>query len=332
MMTDLTTSDRFIAESLLNQLAALLAEIPGVRQADDPECLHRMRVASRRLRNMLELFSPWLPAKMLAGWRKQVKRVTRTLGAARDLDVQLQFISDFHRQTTAENARYGLARLLLRLRQQRNSCQPQVLSVLAELEDGRMTGEMEQYLRQLRIKSQLHPEADSLLPLLKAAENTITNHLTEMLSYEIFLESKPNFDNQYLMLHAMRIAAKHLRYSMTLFAPLYPDGLQETIKTTRTIQDHLGELHDCDVWISTLPQFLREEKERILQFTGSTRGMGRISSGIDVLLSERISEREKILQNFRQYWQQQQEKNIWPSLLTIIHNATTAALADESLE
>ena len=64
----------------------------------------------------------------------------------------------------------------------------------------------------------------------------------------------------------------------------------------------------------------------------STRGMGRISSGIDVLLSERISEREKILQNFRQYWQQQQEKNIWPSLLTIIHNATTAALADESLE
>ena len=92
-------------------------------------------VASRRLRNMLELFSPWLPAKMLAGWRKQVKRVTRTLGAARDLDVQLQFISDFHRQTTAENARYGLARLLLRLRQQRNSCQPQVLSVLAELED-----------------------------------------------------------------------------------------------------------------------------------------------------------------------------------------------------
>ena len=49
------------------------------------------------------------------------------------------------------------------------------------------------------------------------------------------------------MLHAMRIGCQAFALQHDTIRAALPDGLQETIKTTRTIQDHLGELHDCDV-------------------------------------------------------------------------------------
>ena len=310
--------DRFVAEMLLAQVQALQGEIAGVRLAEDPECLHRMRVASRRLRNMLDLFAPWLPAKTLPDWVKAVRRVTRALGAARDLDVQLLFISDFRDSLSDVRLRYGLSRLLLRLQQQRARRQPRVLDILDELERGRMTGALEQHLRQMRVKAQLHPEEDTLQPLLTVAKATITDRLTEMMSYEIFLDSPPNAANQYVMLHAMRIAAKHLRYSMTVFAPLYEGSLQEPLKAARTIQDHLGNLHDCDVWIAALPQFLIDEHQRMLDYTGSERGMSRIVAGISALLDDRIEARARLLKAFQQYWRAIEEQGVWRQLLDSI--------------
>src|SRR5690606_37600646 len=48
---------RVVAE----QRAAIIAHEAGTRLGDDPEALHDMRVATRRLRSALRLFRPWLP-------------------------------------------------------------------------------------------------------------------------------------------------------------------------------------------------------------------------------------------------------------------------------
>jgi len=45
------------ARNALKYLHALMAEMEGVRQAEDRECVHRMRVASHRLRSVLPLFA-----------------------------------------------------------------------------------------------------------------------------------------------------------------------------------------------------------------------------------------------------------------------------------
>ena len=42
-----------VAQTALKYLHALMAELEGVRQAEDRECVHRMRVASRRRRSVL---------------------------------------------------------------------------------------------------------------------------------------------------------------------------------------------------------------------------------------------------------------------------------------
>ena len=72
---------------LRRQFTALLAREPGTRLGDDPEELHDMRVASRRLRAALSLFADVLPPSA-AKLEDDLRWVGHTLGAVRDLDVQ----------------------------------------------------------------------------------------------------------------------------------------------------------------------------------------------------------------------------------------------------
>src|SRR5512136_1233420 len=79
---------------LLGQLAALVQEIDGVRRARDIEYIHRMRVATRRLRSALPLFGEQITEKRSIFWFKRIRKLTRALGEARDTDVQIQHLDE----------------------------------------------------------------------------------------------------------------------------------------------------------------------------------------------------------------------------------------------
>ena len=74
---------------LRRQLAVLRAKEPGTRLGEDPEELHDMRVATRRLRAALSLFADVLPVRAQV-FREELGWLGRLLGAVRDLDVQLE--------------------------------------------------------------------------------------------------------------------------------------------------------------------------------------------------------------------------------------------------
>jgi CHAD domain-containing protein len=74
----------FGLEVLQGRLPALVGEIGGVRAAGDIEYVHRMRVASRRMRRWRSSGDD-LPHKHGAAWRGEMRHITRALGAARDL-------------------------------------------------------------------------------------------------------------------------------------------------------------------------------------------------------------------------------------------------------
>jgi CHAD domain-containing protein len=46
-------------------------------------------------------------------------------------------------------------------------------------------------------------------------------------------------------LHKLRLASKRLRYTLELFRPCYPAGLEERLDTLRKLQDSLGEVNDA---------------------------------------------------------------------------------------
>lgn len=301
----------FMAESLLAQADDLAKEIDGVIAGQDIEFIHRMRVASRRLRTRLELFDAFLPDNMAQVWRKQVKRITRALGDARDLDVQIKFLEDFLKESPDNRDRFGIKRILLRFRQRRGRLQKKVVKPIEQLRAGKVLEEMEAVLRQIRIHARLRPGEFPSPFFYGAARQAVSARLEEMLSWEIYVKQPDKLQ----ALHSMRIAAKHLRYAMETFDPSYSGGLKDYIKPVKRVQELLGEIHDCDVWIEILPRFIDRERERALEFFGHSRGVARLRHGIMALLKDRRTCREERYVEFVNFWGTIQEKGLWKKLL-----------------
>ncbi len=130
------------AQYIRKQTRRLVGQLAGVRQSDDIEYVHQARVASRRLRAGLRIFSDCFGRKKLKRWRKQVRRLTEGLGPARDRDVQIEFVQGILSGLKEKACRPGIARLLLRLQQSRRAIQPQVVEAADRFEAGRTAEEM----------------------------------------------------------------------------------------------------------------------------------------------------------------------------------------------
>jgi CHAD domain-containing protein len=79
---------RVRADELFNHAA-------GVLDTDDIERVHDMRVATRRLRAVLEIYAACFPDAALKSVLKDVKALADGLGARRDPDVQLEDLESF---------------------------------------------------------------------------------------------------------------------------------------------------------------------------------------------------------------------------------------------
>jgi CHAD domain-containing protein len=75
-----------------DQYAQMLAHDPGVRVGDDPEDLHQLRVATRRLRSVLKTAAPILDPTWVNGMRAELAWLGGELGPARDLDVLIPYL------------------------------------------------------------------------------------------------------------------------------------------------------------------------------------------------------------------------------------------------
>jgi len=85
----------FGAETILNRVGELEKQIAGAKNSDDIEYVHRLRVASRRVRTALNIFTECLPPKQVRKWKKTIRKVTVSCGAARDTDVLIAFLGDY---------------------------------------------------------------------------------------------------------------------------------------------------------------------------------------------------------------------------------------------
>ena len=302
------------ARTLLKYLNTMMGMIDGVRQNEDIECLHRMRVASRRLRSLLPLFSDCLPPKQRTRWRKQLRRVTRALGDARDADVQIVCLQEALEACSDNRQRPGLERLLLRFQQQRQAMQAPLVSTLKRLASRRHMNRMEMALRYLLATSQLYATPDSARHTYSRSRDAILQRLQTVLATAAAIRG-PQSGTE---LHATRITIKRLRYTLQAFGPLYPDTLNDAIRTARKLQDVLGNLHDCDVWVETLPQFLEAEKARTLTYFGDTQPFEALVPGVMALRDQRQRQRVKCYEEFEALWQRAQDKDVWGRLRRVL--------------
>jgi CHAD domain-containing protein len=289
--------------------------VEGIRHEKDIEYIHRMRVATRRLRSAMEVFSDCLPAKKVSNWQGHIRHLTRALGEARDTDVQLDLLLKLEAGVEDRAFRPGLHRLALRLGQKRQKLQAKVLEAVDELETSTVLEQMENRLTPVAKVSGKVEGSDPLL--YQRSYDSISRRLDEMFSFEVYVQM-PEYKKE---LHMMRIAAKRLRYTLEIFAPLYPDKLKSYLQACRETQQFLGEIHDCDVWIETLPQFAEEERRRILKFYGNARPFNRINAGLEFFLKNRQDERQRKYQAFLKDWHRWHTQELWLELRRVMLSA-----------
>ena len=94
----------------------LFAQEEGVLDISDIERVHDMRVASRRLRAVLEIFAPCFPAGDFKTALRDVKALADALGERRDPDVHIEDMEGFEGQVQA-TLRPGIDALVARLRE-----------------------------------------------------------------------------------------------------------------------------------------------------------------------------------------------------------------------
>jgi hypothetical protein len=95
---------------------------------------------------------------------------------------------------------------------------------------------------------------DPQTALADNAERIVRVRLDEMCSFM----PRASDPAEVVALHDMRIAAKRLRYILEITGHCFGSYAKTAVKATKDLQDLLGEIHDCDVQLPEVREFIGE--------------------------------------------------------------------------
>lgn len=246
---------------LLPRLAALVTAVPAARSGGE-DGIHRARVASRRLREVVPVVDGQGPAARWA--RRAVRRVTRALGPVRELDVSLQVYAGLNLQppllATADAAvRLALARARARaFREASAAIAPARMAALCAAIDA------------LAAARAAMPRAD-VLAAVAARIARRTRALSRALDDAGTMYAPER-------LHAVRIAAKRLRYALEVGGDVRWGPTAARRRVLRGVQDLLGELHDLQVLASLVGEV---ETRLVTRSRAAARDLDRLVGHLD---------------------------------------------------
>ncbi|MDO8932039.1 MAG: CHAD domain-containing protein [Rhodocyclaceae bacterium] len=207
----------------------------GAANRDDPEYIHQMRVATRRLRAAMRLFAPLLPDKLASALLPPLRAQMTVLGEARDMDVLLTEIAAPVLTSLAVEPRLAaLVGLVTENRyRQRNAAMQALRSA--------HFGQLVLLAGDLLHRPPFHPPAAHGAETLAAfADGRIRRLHRKVLR----LAAAAAIDDP-ASLHALRIAIKRLRYALEFFAPLMRrKSLRVGLQHLANLQDTLGQIND----------------------------------------------------------------------------------------
>jgi CHAD domain-containing protein len=215
---------------LRRHFVTMLAHEPGVRLGEDPEELHDMRVATRRLRAALKLYADVLP-KRAERYERDLRYFASALGEVRDLEVHLERLSE-------EMSSNGddLEEVVAVLKERRAEARRRMLEALDSNRYERFVASFSGTLRRGRSPA---PTA----PILEAAPDLVRRRYKKVRKAADTLigDSAPED------FHDLRKKGKRLRYALEPLQEIYGKPSEKMVKLFKTIQDDLGDHQDLIV-------------------------------------------------------------------------------------
>jgi CHAD domain-containing protein len=263
----------------------------------EPQIVHKMRVASRRLSALLEVLADWFPKRERQTLARRSRRLRRKCGRVRDLDVQLASLASCKSHVgPGETRALALAIALLERQRQRKRRKLQAwLERFAERfsRDGR------------RILQAIERHQHAAM----ARQATFADIGVRMMTKAAGkLWSGAHDFSTTKGLHRFRIAVKRLRYVNEIFLPALDPSFRDDFQPQLVhIQDVLGEIQNAVTALKLLRRCEQKLRKRRLTAKGKKVGPRGLS---DAELTEGLAaarrafalQQEKALREFLELW------------------------------
>ena len=261
-----------VLTALRAQLRAIHAHERGTRAGGDPEDLHEMRVAVRRLRAILRASGAMFEREWIDGLRGELEWLGTALGHVRDLDVLLGSLRSRLGDLPAAGRRTG-AILLGAIEKDSARARGRLRAALAGPRYRRLLRRLDAGLRRPPVVEpdlSLQDVAAKEFEKLRAAVKDLPKH--------------PAHED----LHAVRIKVKRARYAAELVRETGGRPAKRFLEQAKAVQDVLGDHQDSVV----LERHLRSAPGR----TGDLRRVTK------ALIERERKRRKGIRATFREEW------------------------------
>jgi CHAD domain-containing protein len=216
---------------LTKRAAAVLRPRRRVRDRGDPEAVHDLRVATRRLQEALRFSEPFLPRPAVDRVARRARGIRRSLGAVRDADVLFRLLRRLARRLERGERRLALG-IAARLSE--------------EAEAARRAADRRGGLPVPGIRKRLQALLKAARPVPVAVSARGRQVALERLARAARLLPRARRGDPD-GLHAFRIAVKRYRYGLEILDEAGARGLRALIREARDLQRALGRVHDLDV-------------------------------------------------------------------------------------
>jgi CHAD domain-containing protein len=271
--SDSASAAEHVQAMLAAQYWKLLGHDPGLRVADEPEDVHQVRVAARRLRAVLRAARPLLVEEWAETLRDELRWLGQLLSPVRDLDVLLAYLRGEAASLQPDDAK-AFRRALGVLERERAAARAAMLEGIRS----------ERYLALL----------DTLAQGLESLPTTGEDlSLTDVAAAEFAklrkaVKALPS-DPTDADLHAVRIRGKRARYAAELAVPVGGRSAVRFVDRAKAFQDLVGEHQDAVV-----------AEERLHALAGKVGARGAFAAG---RIAERQGERRRrVRAGFRKEW------------------------------
>jgi CHAD domain-containing protein len=213
------------------QYEEILAHDPGTRLGSDPEALHKMRVAVRRLRAFLRVARPILDRAWTDELRAELKWVGRALGAVRDHDVLLIHVRG-QAETLPSTDVAALGLIVEAIERQRETSREEMLEALSSPRYLELLGRVE-----------LAGETPHWNGKRRSVRKLAAKEFMKLERAIKALDPAPS-DTE---LHRLRVRGKRARYAGELAEAAVGKKARRFVDRAKNVQDVLGEHQDAVV-------------------------------------------------------------------------------------
>jgi CHAD domain-containing protein len=212
----------YAQQCLEQHVDRVIAEIEGAGAGLDADRVHDLRVAIRRVREAVRVFTPLGAAERASHLLKRLKGLMEAAAAVRDLDIAMELAA------VAGLARDGA--LMAEFLANREDARERLALLVEKAARPKFTERLRALPELPEDQTPLHASCASLLATMArdyfAAGRKALVHPTPK------------------RLHQLRLRTKHLRYTLELFAALAPEAVDRQLRELRAVQELLGVIND----------------------------------------------------------------------------------------